>query len=598
MINDTFKDWSPAEIIGLMLFLQYGYRTASFTYSAYRNWDTRDIMDTFANETIKIALQTPLKDRVEKEIKKEVTKNLVGYKKSIDADRAGMVFRRLPEKGLPLEEIIQLYPDDPIQKPKGRASGGIYTEYPPELLKAMEQIFTKVILTNQMHPMFKDLKKKEAEVLSMIKNIFNGPLGAHAILTYGGSFSIFEGLKSYILHARNIKGIEKPEIILPHSAHPAFKKAIEALNGVPVFVPLDPEGTETAGQASLAKIKAAITSKTCLIVGSAPSFPHGVFDDIEKMAEIGRTNKNYLFQKDPIPVLVDQCLGGFFTPFAEKIGIKMPIVDFRIKGVECIVADPHKYGYTDKGVSCVIFRNDPLRLLRQGPTNTQLVSPVGSYVTPGLAGSRTGRQIAAAHTALLYYGEDGYILRAKEIHELTTLLKKRIQKEIPDIVIPYKTEFPVIGMKTKSPINPLVVIEVMKNGYMHKANNDNIEIYFGVPENETPENSVKGDWELNTLLTHDLEPGFHFCVTALHTIVPHFADDFIDFLKASVKFVGEHPNIEPKGVAKAYGLLKTGAVPTLVQNLIGQGYVEIDQSLPGDTISSIDESLLPRPKMS
>jgi sphinganine-1-phosphate aldolase len=45
-------------------------------------------------------------------------------------------------------------------------------------------------------------------------------------------------------------------------------------------------------------------------------------------------------------VHVDSCIGGFFLPFIEKLGYKLPLFDFRVDGVTSLSADIHKYGYT------------------------------------------------------------------------------------------------------------------------------------------------------------------------------------------------------------------------------------------------------------
>ncbi len=64
-----------------------------------------------------------------------------------------------------------------------------------------------------------------------------------------------------------------------------------------VHVPVDPV-TQKVDVRAMAR---AITSSTCMLVGSAPQFPHGSIDDIRAIAELGRRHN--------IPVHVDACLG-------------------------------------------------------------------------------------------------------------------------------------------------------------------------------------------------------------------------------------------------------------------------------------------------
>ena len=53
---------------------------------------------------------------------------------------------------------------------------------------------------------------------------------------------------------------------------------------------------------------------------------------------------------------VDGCLGGFILPFGEVLGFDIPVFDFRLPGVTTISADTHKYGYSVKGTSILMFR--------------------------------------------------------------------------------------------------------------------------------------------------------------------------------------------------------------------------------------------------
>ena len=53
---------------------------------------------------------------------------------------------------------------------------------------------------------------------------------------------------------------------------------------------------------------------------------------------------------------VDACLGGFLIPFMEDAGFPLPLFDFRVPGVTAISIDTHKYGYTYKGSSVVLYR--------------------------------------------------------------------------------------------------------------------------------------------------------------------------------------------------------------------------------------------------
>ncbi|RDI41304.1 aminotransferase class V-fold PLP-dependent enzyme [Aquicella lusitana] len=552
-VNETLEDYSPVTIITALLLLQYGPRFAYQTYSLYHEWDTKKIKETLMNNAVKKTLQVPVVGRIaDKLIRGEVTKNLNGYKVEIEADReksATPPIHSLPPEGYSIEEIRKVYPKKQIENKKGRLSGAIYSEYPPEFSAFLEKLYGETALTNPMHPVFKDIKKKEAEVISWCRKLFNGPDGTHGVITAGGTLSIFEACKAYVLHARK-NGNQAPEIIVPSSAHPAFWKAAEILNAKLVVVPVD----KNTGRADVNAMKAAINRNTCMMAASAPSFPFGVIDPIKELAEIAQNNKDWLHRSKPIPFHVDACLGGFLTAFAKKAGVELPWCDFQNEGVSSVSADIHKYGEGPKGVSIILFRRRAEVLIAPTPTHTYLTSSVGSYVTPGLPGSRTGVQVVTAHAVMLYQGENGYVKDTAAILALAKELTDEVKK-IDGIIVPYSTQLSVVGMRTTSGINPLLVAELMKSH----------------------------GWELNCLLTSDYQAdGFHFCLTALHTKVPDFVKDFVTDLKKSVDYVKQNPHQKPKGIAKAYGVLATGFVPSVVQDLIGDMYVRIDQSLPGN----------------
>jgi glutamate/tyrosine decarboxylase-like PLP-dependent enzyme len=97
----------------------------------------------------------------------------------------------------------------------------------------------------------------------------------------------------------------------------------------------------------------AVTDNTILVVGSAPSYAHGVVDPIP---ELGR-----LALDRGILLHVDACVGGFMLPYYRRLGQTFPDFDFSVPGVTSISMDFHKYGYTPKNASMVLYRSRELR---------------------------------------------------------------------------------------------------------------------------------------------------------------------------------------------------------------------------------------------
>jgi glutamate/tyrosine decarboxylase-like PLP-dependent enzyme len=142
----------------------------------------------------------------------------------------------------------------------------------------------------------------------------------------------------------------------------------------------------------------AVDDDTVLVVGSAPQYPQGVIDPIGDLATIAAER--------PCSFHVDACMGGFTLPFMERLGLIDTPWDFRVPGVTSISADLHKYGYTPKGASVVLYRN---RELRRHQTFTFDGWLGGFYGSSGVAGTKPGGPIAAAWASLHYLGEDGFL---------------------------------------------------------------------------------------------------------------------------------------------------------------------------------------------
>ncbi|VDP78656.1 unnamed protein product [Echinostoma caproni] len=137
--------------------------------------------------------------------------------------------------------------------------------------------------------------------------------------------------------------------LIPESAHPAFDKAGHYFQILIHRIPVDP----ITYKVDVNAMRRAITQDTCMLVGSAPGFPHGVIDPIEEIAELGR--------KFGIPVHVDCCLGGFLLPFMDRADFPIEPFDFRLPGVTSISCDTHKYGFAAKGTSVIMYRNADYR---------------------------------------------------------------------------------------------------------------------------------------------------------------------------------------------------------------------------------------------
>ncbi|SCU87912.1 LADA_0E06986g1_1 [Lachancea dasiensis] len=366
-----------------------------------------------------------LRDKVDK----EVEKSLASLEKSLmkDDDRLTQ-FAELPADGwsdqdvlneLDLSQNVLAHSD----WEGGKVSGAVY-HGGQDLIRLQSQAFEKYCVANQLHPdVFPAVRKMESEVVSMVMKMFNAPEsdGACGTTTSGGTESLLLACLSAKMYGLRKKGIRKPEIIAPTTAHAAFDKAAYYFGITLRHAPLDAKTLKV----DLTRVRRLINKNTILLVGSAPNFPHGIIDDIEGLG--------MLAQKYSIPLHVDCCLGSFVIAHMEKAGFKdLPPFDFRVPQVTSISCDTHKYGFAPKGSSIILYRNRELRM-HQYFLSSDWVG--GLYGSPTLAGSRPGALVVGCWATMVRMGERGYVDSCREIVHTARRLKNFIHDNIPELQI-------------------------------------------------------------------------------------------------------------------------------------------------------------------
>lgn len=505
-------------------------------HQAYQNWDTKQIIKSVSGKLVSLAENLPyIGPKVRAEIDKEVKKTLLTFKSETDAKRSEWKpIHTLPEEGLDEEVIRKRFEKLHAHYLPGKLSGGVYTQYEPKLLNLLKDIWAETALTNPMHSEWPLINLMEAEVISMCQNLFRGKEGAPGIITHGGTSSNFEACYAYISYARNVFGVQKPEIIIPDTAHVSFDKAAERYFAKLIKVPVNKD----TGAADVRAMEKYINHRTCMIVGSAPSFPKGIIDPIRELGAIALKHK--------IPLHVDSCLGGFVTAFAKETEFKIPDCDFSIPGVTSISADMHKYGQAPKGTSVLLFKEN----CKASPAHVHLGWTGGMYVTPSTDGSRSGADIALVWAVLCSKGKRRYVDDTIKILQLSRDLMERISK-IKGLEVIHRPQLSVIAIRSISTLNMLLIASQFK----------------------------KMGWSINILQTRNQQPdGFHFSVTTVHANLKGFADQFIDDLTRAVEYAEKNPNEKPSGMAGVYGSLTY--VPSFIESKVGRGYINILNTLP------------------
>lgn len=320
----------------------------------------------------------------------------------------------LPKTGMTADEVIEhmaAMRDEDVDWRNGRAFSMIYVAG-DEAHDVIERASAMFAADNALNvEAFPSLRRMQSELIEGVGDLLNGGGTSAGFMTSGGTESILMACKVARDWAREERGIDQPEMILPMSAHAAFAKASHYFGIKSVRVPVGHDY-----RADLDAVADAITPNTAMIVGSAPQYPQGVVDPIPELAAMAAERG--------ILCHVDACMGGFVLPFLERLGRFAKPWDFRVEGVTSISADLHKYGYAAKGASVITYRTRELRRYQAFVFDGWLG---GFYGSPGVAGTRPAAPIAAAWAVVHAIGVDGYLELVRASHDAALALRAGVE---------------------------------------------------------------------------------------------------------------------------------------------------------------------------
>ncbi len=276
----------------------------------------------------------------------------------------------------------------------GRVFAYVY-DAGPEAMDLVTRAYSKYLVENGLDPTsFPSCLALEKQVIGMAIDLQEGGPDARGSFTSGGTESILLSLKTARDRARDLyPHITQPNIVIADTGHPAFLKACAYFDLKPVRV-----GVDEHFRAVPAAMEAAIDDQTILMVGSAPSYAHGVVDPIEELGEIAARHE-ILFH-------VDCCVGGMYLPFAKELGADIPAFNLSVPGVTQLSMDFHKWGYAAKGASSILYKHGDMR-------KYQIFAWSGwvgySVINPTISSTKSGGPIAGCWAILNHLGRDGYL---------------------------------------------------------------------------------------------------------------------------------------------------------------------------------------------
>ena len=437
-----------------------------------------------------------------------------------------------------------------------KMSGAVYFKS-DEHADFQSKVYARFVATNAIHgDSYPSVARMEAEVISMTADLYKQPLAdgtkddadVCGSLTSGGSESILCAMLAsrnwWLDRQANAKGAAlwlqrhlpwrptatlAPEMIVADSAHAAYVKAAEYFGLRMVVVPC---GHRQGFKLSASAVRSRITSRTAIVVVSAPTYPHGTCDEIEAIGA--------LCGPRGICVHVDACLGGYVIPFAEEAGFShVPKIHFGMPGLTSMSVDTHKYGLAHKGTSVVLYRTKELRKY-QFTRVTEWTG--GLYISPTMAGSRSGAVIAAAWASLLTVGREGFVAQTKHLLTLAKRLEDGI-RAIPSLQVLGKPEAALVSWAVKDPRT--------------------LDIY------KVNDAMTKRGYHLASL---QRPAGLHMCISPAHTL--EMIEGLLVDLAECIAEVKKGPKDDKDGMAPIYGMAES--LPD--RNIIGDVLVAFQEA--------------------
>lgn len=397
-------------------------------------------------------------------------------------------------QGRPVDEVLAELDEARGKDPDPHGAHLFGLTYPTgdaEIERLTHAVHDRLLYSNALNPFrFPEQSRLAEEVVRAVGGLVSLPSGGGGSTTSGGTESILMAVLVARQRAR-ARGVERPVVVAPASAHPAYAKAAHFLDLDYRQAPLDPASLTV----DLDALRGLVDERAALVVASAFSYPHGVMDDVAAVAAIAA--------EAGAGCHVDACVGGMVLPFLPE-----PLApwDFRVPGVTSMSVDLHKYGYVPKGCSVVLHRDGDWAG-HQWFVYDQW--PAGLYGSPAVAGAKSAAPVIAAWAVLDHLGRDGFERILAGLLETSRLIREGFES-CDGVVINGSPVGMILSWRSERPhVSLYAVADLME---------------------------ARG-WWLNRLTgTNGGEPGLHVMVSPAHAgvldqLIPDFVDCYEDVVR-------------------------------------------------------------------
>lgn len=340
-----------------------------------------------------------------------------------------------------LARLEQLRGDDlPVHS--GRTLAYVYDSGMPELDRLAAAAVGSFAATNGLDPTaFPSLLRMENDLVGFGLRLLQAPEGAVGTVTSGGTESVLLAVQG----ARDaFPEVVRPSMVVPDTVHAAFHKAAHYFGVEARVVPTEPDF-----RADVAATAAACDESTVLVVGSAPSYAHGVVDPVTELAALAAGRG--------IRCHVDACIGGWALPYAARLGRTVPAWDFAVPGVTSISVDLHKYGYAPKGASLLLHRDSAVR-------RPQLFAwadwPGYTMLNSTMQSTRSGGPVAGAWAVLQQLGDAGYERLTEQTLQATDAVVAAVEAQ-PALRVVAPPDSTLVAFTTDQSCDPFTLVDEM-----------------------------------------------------------------------------------------------------------------------------------------